>query len=120
MLVPKALAQDSIVYHQSKLNMFSNKYVFFSNGTFKHYYQTDDGQLWYGFGEFEDKGRIRILKFKDPDLTMKIDYMRIHYEANFNRKLVKRANKFKSKDFYNTTRNKSVFFEEATTMPNSL
>lgn len=103
-------AQDSIVSEQSKSVMFSNWYVFYPDSTFKHYFKTDDGQLWYGVGIFEDHGRKRVLKFKDPDLNFKW-IVRAHYESNFERILIHRKSGFKSKDYYNTSRRKFVYFE---------
>lgn len=90
--------------------MFSNKYVFYSNGIFKHYFQTDDAQIWYGTGIYKDR-RKRILKFNDPDLNFKREYFRIHYEANFELVLKRTKKGFKSKDYYNTSKQKTVFFE---------
>ena len=92
--------------------MFSNRYVFFEDGTFKHYYFTDDLQEWYGKGKFIDKGNKRTLYFLEADSTYKLGYGKPHYETNFTRTLKIRGKKFKSKDFYNTTRKKYVVFEE--------
>ena len=103
-------SQDSIVYSQSKSVMFSNKYVFFKNGTFKHYFQTDDGQIWYGIGTFIDKGRKRTLKFEDADLNYKREFGLVHYESNFKRVLIRCGKQYKSEDYYCTTRKKNVRF----------
>lgn len=103
-------SQDSIIYSQKTAVMFSNEYVFFNNGRFKHYYKTDDGQIWYGTGTFIDKGRKRILKFEDPDLNYKIEFGKLHHESNFKRILIRRGNKYKSQDYYYTTRKKYVYF----------
>uniref|UniRef100_UPI00404994DC hypothetical protein n=1 Tax=Flavobacterium sp. TaxID=239 RepID=UPI00404994DC len=105
-------SQDSIVFYQNNSKMFSNRYVFFKNGTFKHYYQTDDGQYWFGVGTYKDKGRKRILKFEDADLNYKKDFGLIHYEANFQRILLKRRKEYKSIDYYYTSRKKYVRFKE--------
>ena len=105
-------SQDSIVFSQSNSVLFGNRYVFFSNNTFKHYYQTDDGQYWYGVGEYTDKGCKRILRFKDADLKYKIDFGWLHYESNFQRILLKRGKKYKSMDYYYTSRKKYVKFQE--------
>jgi hypothetical protein len=90
-------AQDSTSYQQKDANMYSNKYVFFSNGTFKHFYITDDGQVWYGYGKYFDKGKYRTLYFKDADTSMN-EYagLMIHYETNFQRVFVKKWYGFKS------------------------
>ena len=92
--------------------MFSNKYVFFKNGTFKHYFQTDDAQFWYGIGTYTDNGRKRILKFEDIDKSYKKDFGLLHYEANFQRILFKRRKEFKSIDYYYTSRKKNIYFRE--------
>lgn len=102
--------KDSIVFHQSNARLFNNQYVFFKDGTFKHYFQTDDGQFWYGVGEFTDKGRKRILQFKDADLNYKKSWGLIHYESNFQRTLIKSRKEFKSLDYYFTSRKKYVRF----------
>ena len=104
-------AQDSLVVKQRNSVMFSNYYVFYNDGTFKHYYQTDDLQIWYGIGNFQDQGRKRILKFKNPDMNFRREFILVHYEANFERTLLRKRNSFKSADFYNTTKNKFVIFE---------
>ena len=104
-------AQDSMVVTQQRAKMYSNKYVFFKDGRFKHYYRTDDLQEWYGEGTYADKGRKRILKFGDANLNYKIPFGLLHYEANFMRILLKTNNGFKSKDYYNTTRKRNVFFK---------
>lgn len=90
-------AQDSSIYSQKDAAMFSNKYIFFSDGDFKHYYTTDDGQLWYGQGEYFDKGKYRTLYFRDADSTMNnYEGWLIHYETNFQRVLVKKFYGYKS------------------------
>ena len=112
LIIQNIYSQDSIVFSQSNSKMFSNKYVFFKNGTFKHYYQTDDGQYWYGVGEYIDKGRKRILKFEDADLSYKKDFGLVHYESNFQRIIFKRGKEYKSIDYYYTSRKKYIRFEE--------
>ena len=112
LIIQNIFAQDSIVFSQSNSVMFGNRYVFFSNNTFKHYYQTDDGQYWYGIGEYQDKGCKRILKFKDVDLKYKKDFGWIHYESNFERILLKRGKIYKSIDYYYTSRKKYVKLKE--------
>lgn len=104
-------SQDSIVFSQSSARLFNNQYVFFKDGTFKHYFQTDDGQLWYGVGEFTDKGQKRILRFKDADLSYKKTFGSIHYESNFQRTLIKCGKEYKSLDYYYTSRKKYVRFK---------
>src|SRR3990167_9694713 len=106
-------AQDSIVYIQSNSVLFSNRYVFFNDGTFKHYFHTDDGQTWFGVGEFTDKGRKRILNFKDSDLTLIKNRELTHFESNFKRILLKRGKIYKSIDYYYTSRKKYVQFKRA-------
>lgn len=106
-----ALAQDSLVVYQKNASMFTNQYVFFKDATFKHYFFTDDGQVWYGKGNFIDKGNKRILKFGNPDLNYKLEFGTIHYEANFEREIKKSGARFKSKDYYNTSRKNNVLFE---------
>jgi hypothetical protein len=108
------LAQDSLVLFQEKASMFSNKYVFFSNGTFRHEYLTDDLQMWYGTGTYLDKGMTRILQFGSAELIDETSFL-IHYEANFQRKLKKFGKKFKSRDYYHTTRKKRVTFSPRNT-----
>jgi hypothetical protein len=111
--------QDSMVVFQQGASMFSNKYIFYRSspfsddyysGTFKHYYETDDGQTWYGHGTYTDKGNKRILRFGDPDLTTKLEFGKIHYESNFERSLKISGKRFLSKDYYGTTRKKMVVF----------
>jgi hypothetical protein len=104
-------AQDSIVVFQEKAAMFSNKYVFYNNGTFKHYFMTDDGQIRYGVGTYKDLGCTRTLYFGEKDSLLKSELTLI-YETNFKRKLVKRGNKFKSKDYYSTSRKQRVTFSQ--------
>jgi hypothetical protein len=90
-------AQDSTIYYQKDAAMFSNKYIFYSDGTFKHFYTTDDVQLWYGHGEYFDKGKYRTLYFKDADTKMNMyEGWLIHYETNFQRVLVKKFYGYKS------------------------
>ena len=90
-------AQDSTIYSQQDAAMFSNKYVFYSDGTFKHFYTTDDGQVWYGKGNYFDKGKYRTLYFHHADTTMNsYESWMIHYETNFQRVLVRKFYGFKS------------------------
>ncbi|MES2286099.1 MAG: hypothetical protein V4547_10455 [Bacteroidota bacterium] len=112
LIIQNTYSQDSIVFTQSNSIMFSNKYVFFKNGSFKHYYQTDDGQFWYGAGKYADKGNKRVLKFEDADLSYKKDFGLVHYESNFQRILFKRGKEYKSIDYYYTSRKKHVRFKE--------
>lgn len=112
LIIQNLYSQDSIIFTQSKSRMFSNQYVFFKDGTFKHYYQTDDGQFWYGKGTFTDKRNKRILKFGDVDLSYKQNFVLIHYEANFQRILYKRGKEYKSIDYYYTSKKKYVRFKE--------
>lgn len=112
LVLQNTYSQDSITYTQSNSKMFSNNYVFFKNGTFKHYYETDDGQYWYGIGTYTDKGRKRILEFGDVDLNFKKDFGLIHYETNFQRILHKSGNEYKSIDYYHTSRKKYVRFKQ--------
>lgn len=109
-------SQDSIVYTQKNSVMFSNRYVFFKDGTFKHYFHTDDGRVWYGVGKFTDKGRKRILKFEDADLSYTKDIELTHFESNFQRILLKRGKEFKSVDYYYTSRKKYVRFKRVKTI----
>jgi|GEM_PF-3824543 len=102
-------AQDSMILRQSNAAMFSNVYVFYSNGTFKHYYKTDDLQIWYGCGTYKDRFGTRILLFGDADSTYKTRCL-LHYEVNFRRKLRKRGNTYSSRDFYHTSRKRRVVF----------
>lgn len=90
-------AQDSTSYYQKDAVLFSNKYTFFSDGTFKHFFMTDDLQVWYGSGKYVDKGKYRTLYFKDADTTM-YEYKEwiLNYETNFQRVLVKKQFGFKS------------------------
>ena len=90
--------------------MFSNYYVFYVDGTFKHYYFPDVGVAWYGKGTYKDKGKKRVLEFSDPDTTFKRELGGIHYEANFKRTLKISDKQFISKDYYFTTKNKTVIF----------
>lgn len=107
----KGSAQDSLTVKQYKSVMFFNEYVFYSPiYTFTHTYQTDDGQIWYGTGTYEDKGRKRILSFTDPEVNFKPAYLDVHYEANFERVLIRCKKGFKSEDFYNTSNKKKVLF----------
>jgi len=90
-------AQDSNVFMQRDASMFSNHYEFYSNGTFKHFYSTDDFQVWYGAGNYFDNGKYRTLYFKEADTTMN-EYQgwKIYYETNFQRVLIKKGCGFKS------------------------
>lgn len=107
-------AQDSVEVYQEKARLFSNYYVFLPNNTFRHYFWTDDGQEWYGTGTFKDKGKKRLLRFGDPDTRYKTVWQ-VHYESNFQRVLKKMTDyKFKSKDFYATTRKRRVVFSPHT------
>lgn len=101
--------QDSLIVYQKDASLFSNIYIFYSNGTFKHFYQTDDLQTWYGRGNFSDIKNERVLKFGIPD-TLSKDYGKVHYESNFKRKLVIKGNSFISNDYYFTTKKKKVIF----------
>ncbi|GAA4314525.1 hypothetical protein GCM10023183_34750 [Nibribacter koreensis] len=92
--------------------MFSNKYVFYENGTFKHYYSTDDGQLWYGVGKYFDKGRERTLKFGEADTNFKLEYGLVHYETGIERIMIKKRRTFISTDYHNTTTKEKVTFVE--------
>lgn len=105
----QVFAQDSVIVHQENVHLYTNKYIFYSSGIFKHVFSTDDGQVWYGVGTYQDKRRKRILNFSNPDLMFKSD-LQIHYESNFSRRIKKCGKKFKSKDFYNTTRRNNVIF----------
>ncbi|MEM9051349.1 MAG: hypothetical protein AAGC47_04780 [Bacteroidota bacterium] len=90
-------AQDSTLFIQSDAAMFSNEYVFYSDGTFKHFYTTDDGQVWYGTGNYFEKGKYRTLCFKAADTAMnQYNGWIIHYETNFQRVLVKKWYGYKS------------------------
>ena len=102
-------AQDSVVVYQEKANLFSNNYVFFPNKTFKHYFVTDDLQVWYGTGTYTDNRKIRTLRFGTPDSTYKT-ILQVHYESNFERELKISGEKFISKDFYHTSKRKQVIF----------
>ena len=102
-------AQDSTIYNQKDASMFSNKYVFYSNGTFKHFYLTDDGHVWYGQGNYLDEHKYRTLYFRDADTTMKsYEGWLIHYETNFQRVLVKKTYGFKSFERNSNTGKPSV------------
>jgi len=111
-------AQDSLVVSQKNAAMFSNTYIFYSNGTFKHFFFTDDFQVWYGRGEYQDRGKTRILRFDKADENYKPAFISVHYEANFVRKLRIKKGGFKSRDYYGTTRRKNVFFEIIKTRDN--
>lgn len=90
-------AQDSTVYIQIDASMFNNYYVFYSNGTFKHFYTSDDGQVWYGKGKYFDNGKYRTLHFKEADTTMnEYEGLKVHHETNFQRVLIKKGYGFKS------------------------
>lgn len=97
---------------QTKSSLFTNKYVFYSYGTFKHFYRTDDGQLWYGQGTYTDKGKKRVLRFGDADFMVNDKYLVVHYEAGFERTLKRSGNRYLSKDYYHTTKDKTVVFAE--------
>lgn len=90
-------AQDSTIYSQKDAILFSNKYIFYSDGTFKHFHATDDGQVWYGHGEYFDKDQYRTLYFRGADTTMnKYEGLIVHYETHFQRVLVKKTYGYKS------------------------
>lgn len=108
----RAIGQDSTVVFQEKTSLFSNQYIFFSNGTFKHFFYTDDGQVWYGAGTYKDQSRNRVLQFADADTTFESGSLLIRHESNFNRILKKRGKKFRSDDFYHTTRKRKVIFSQ--------
>jgi hypothetical protein len=105
-----ALSQDSLLVYQKEATFFSNKYIFYTDGTFKHYFFTDDLQVWFGKGKYTDKGKIRTLKFGDPEMKNELNGWIIHYEANFTRKLKISGNMFISLDYYHSTRKKYVSF----------
>jgi hypothetical protein len=46
-------AQDTLNYRQKDASLFSNTYAFYSNGTFEHFFRTDDFQTWYGRGHYK-------------------------------------------------------------------
>ncbi len=102
-------AQDSVVVYQEKANLFSNSYVFFQNKTFKHYFVTDDLQIWYGTGTYTDNRKMRTLRFGAPDSTYSTS-LQVHYESNFERELRMSGENFISKDFYHTSKRKQVVF----------
>ena len=104
-------AQDSTVVHQKYAAMFSNRYIFYSNNSFKHYFETDDLQTWYGIGNYKDAAGYRILKFGEADSSVKQEFGVVHYESNFKRKLKISGKKIKSKDYYHTVRRGHVVFE---------
>ncbi len=104
-------AQDSIVVYQKDAVMFSNRYVFFEDGTFKHFLFTDDMQEWYGRGKFIDEINKRTLYFLDADSTYTRDYGKLYYETNFIKTLIIRGKRFKSNDAYGTNK-KYIVFEE--------
>lgn len=104
-------AQDSIVVFQEKAAMFSNKYVFYNNGTFKHYFITDDGQIRYGVGTYKDLGCTRTLYFGEKDNSFNPELYTI-FETNFNRKLTKHGEKFVSKDYCGTSKKIRVTFSQ--------
>ncbi len=96
-LSSKAIAQDSLVYSQKDAQLFSNSYTFFPDGTFKHFYLTDDGQVWYGKGNYFDDGKYRTLYFREADTTMKrYEGWKVYYETNFQRVLVRKKKGYKS------------------------
>ncbi|UII24259.1 hypothetical protein [Fulvivirga ligni] len=96
-------AQDSTVYYQENAISFNNEYIFYSDNTFKHYYYTDDGQVWYGKGAYFDRRKSRILKFEEPDSTFSPEQVKVHYESGFKRKLKWKSTILLSEDYYNTT-----------------
>jgi hypothetical protein len=104
-------AQDSVKVYQKNAALFSNYYVFYPDETFKHYFVTDDGGIWYGVGTYSDKCKRRILRFENPDFKNPPQPFGILYESNFVRTLRISGKRFLSKDYYGTTRKKIVVFE---------
>ena len=100
---------DSIIYHQENSFLFSNTYTFYNEGTFEHDFRDDTFGIWFGTGTYSDKRNKRILKFGDTKNTF--DYGIVHLESNFERILKKKRDKFYSKDYYGTSKNKYVKFE---------
>lgn len=109
--IDEAAAQDSTIVYQENARMFSNKYIFYSNGKFRHFFLTDDGQVWYGVGTYKDQNENRILRFSDADTSYKFAF-RIRYESNFLRTLKIQGKSFRSEDFYGTTGGNEVVFSE--------
>ncbi|WP_405413972.1 hypothetical protein [Maribacter sp. Asnod1-A12] len=72
-LISKQLfAQDTLVFSQKNSSMFSNKYYLFPESkVFEHRYNTDDGQLWYGKGNYEIKRNKLFLSFRDSEKAIK-------------------------------------------------
>lgn len=106
-------AQDSTVYRQKDEIIFSNTYIFYSDKTFKHIFNSEDGVIWFGQGTFTDRGRCRLLKFGAPVKSDPYaEFQKIHYEMNFERKLKRKNKIFISKDYYNTTSKRYVLFEK--------
>jgi hypothetical protein len=105
-----ALPKDSVRVYQRYEAMFSNHYIFYENGDFKHFFVTDDGQVWYGKGIYKDFMFRRTLIFKQADSSYRTT-MKIHYEVNFERKLRIKGKKFKSRDYYGTSRKRFVWFD---------
>ncbi|SHK38201.1 hypothetical protein SAMN04488007_2908 [Maribacter aquivivus] len=67
-------AQDTLVFSQENSSMFSNRYFLNPESkTFEHKYNTDDGQLWYGEGNYEIKRNRLFLRFGDSEKAIKSD-----------------------------------------------
>lgn len=113
-------SDEGVRYEQEDASMFANWYVFFSDGTFQHFYMTDDCQIWYGRGRYSDEGKYRTLYFFEADCTMN-DYprWRIHYETNFQRILEKKKYGFKSPEKNSNTGKPGVKLTKTETTPNN-
>lgn len=108
-----SLPKDSIIVYEKGGGKWSNSYIFYCDGVFKHFFATDDGQVWYGKGIYKDSKFRRTLIFKEADSTSELESMfRVHYEVNFERKLRIKGRKFKSRDYYGTTRKRFVWLEK--------
>lgn len=78
----KGNCQNSIVvYLQENSVLFSSEYRLDENNkTFEHIYSTDDGQVWYGKGEYFIRGNNIILNFKDSQMNG--DSLRVKFKKD--------------------------------------
>ncbi len=109
--------QDSTMYCQENASMFSNCYVFYSDGTFKHYLVTDDFYGHYGKGKYEDKGQRRFLYYGKLDSSYdNYDDKLYTKEVNSLQVLKKKNKKYVSKNYYEfLTNDRKVSFNKEET-----
>lgn len=105
--------KDSMIFVQEQAALFSNEYIFYSNQTFFHQFTSDASEYKIGRGTYVDRGKTRILYFKDFDTTqyVKNKFERYSFERNQTRKLKLAKGSFSCKDYHGTVRTKRAKFK---------